>query len=72
MRDQNFPVYLLAVKVLILVAILFPLMVFVARNGLSALKQVWGRVTVVAVIIVINLAMNVSMLRWWWEHVCGA
>jgi hypothetical protein len=54
--DDIFKIFI--VKMLCLLLILFPLVIYVKRNGLSALKVVWGRVTIVAVIVMINLAHN--------------
>jgi hypothetical protein len=53
---------ILAVKVIFLTLICLPLVIYVVQNGLSALKSVWGRVTVVAIIVVINLAHNFLIL----------
>ena len=46
----------LAAKVTCLTLILLPLVIYVLLNGVSALKYVRGRVTVVAVIVAIKLA----------------
>jgi hypothetical protein len=54
LRNDIFRIIILKVSFLIL--IFFPIMIYIMRNGLSALKSVWGRVTVVAIIVVFNLA----------------
>jgi hypothetical protein len=48
-----------AVKAICLTAILLPLVIYVLRNGLSALRRVRGRVAVIGFIVVINLVLNV-------------
>jgi hypothetical protein len=53
---------MLVVKVFCLVMIFLPLVIYVMRNGLGALKIVWGRVIVVAVIVLINLAIFCTCL----------
>ena len=52
----------LVMKAAFLTLIFLPLVIYVALNGLSALKCVWGRVTIVVVIVTINLALDFLIL----------
>ena len=52
----------LLVKGTCLTLILLPLVIYVVLNGLAALKHVWGRVTFIAVLVLIDLIHAVQML----------
>jgi hypothetical protein len=54
----------LVVKTTCLTLILSPLLAFTIRNGLGALRHVWGRVAVIIIIVSVNLAVNYSYLMW--------
>ena len=58
----------LTVKVVCLAVILLPLTIYIRRNGLGALKRIWGRVTVIAVVVAISLASDVAMVNGIWRH----
>jgi hypothetical protein len=58
----------LATKAVCLTLILSPLMIYVRRDGLRALKCVWGRVTLVVVIVVARLTLDFLMI---WGHRAG-
>jgi hypothetical protein len=53
---------MLAVKSTCLLLIILPLAIYVTVNGPTALRRVWGRVTFVVVVVVINFAHNVFLL----------
>ena len=53
---------IIVAKVICLTVVFLPLVIYVGLNGLRALKRVWGRATIAAVIAMIALAHNVLML----------
>ena len=54
---KDFP-HFLALKLFFLTLIFLPLLIYVKRNGLYALKYVQGRVTIVAMIVVFNMVLQ--------------
>ncbi len=48
----------LAVKVTCLALILSPLVIFFIRDGLGALRSVWGRVTAIVTIVAVSLVRD--------------
>ena len=54
--------FVLVVKLTCLTLILLPLVIYIWLNGPGAIRRVWGRAVIVGVIVVANLAHNISMM----------
>ena len=59
---------ILVVRAACLTLILLPLAIYTAINGFRALKHVWGRVTLVGVIVAVNLAIDLFVI---WQNCRG-